>query len=174
MGIGNRFQPSLLASASGIPIILSNIPQNNNKRGKIKTNQPTLPKEKKKIPKQFRFGVSGNVGKAQLRWMRKNQGGFCLSVTARFLNYQRFQSLFQTESNKKVGSSRSTSHLPAKFWGGSQSLRKKKTKPYSTGVGNLHLFLGSGGGGGIVGFLGISGCAACLPGWRRGRAKEQP
>lgn len=101
----------------------NNIPQNNNRKGrkkttttKKKTTQPTLPKEKK-IPKKFRFAVSGNVGKAQNSRDEK-EPRWILSLSN--CKVWKLPTVPKSDSNqnprKKVGISRSNSHLPAKVW----------------------------------------------------------
>lgn len=153
----------------------NNIPQNNNRKGKKKkkqnkkSTQPTLPKEKK-FPKCFALESLGTSGRPKIRGMRKNQGGFCLSVTARFGNYQRFRSLFQPKSKEKSGNFPQQFPLPSQGLGGSRSLRGKKQTKLNRNRGFALLLLLHG----IVGILGISGCAAYFPGWKRSREKEQP
>lgn len=102
----------------------NNIPRNNNRKEKkikiINQTQPTLPKEKKKFPKKFHFGVSGNVGKAQNSREEKEPRWvfyFCLSGTAKVWKSSEVCSIpprIQGKTTKKVGISRCNSHFPAK------------------------------------------------------------
>lgn len=160
----------------------NNIPQNNNRKGrkkktktKKKPTQPTLPKEKK-FPKSFALESLGTSGRPKIRGMRKNQGGFCVSVTARFGNYQRFQSLIPTRiQGKKWEFPAATPTSQPRFGRqpipkGENQTKLNQNRGFALLLLPLLLLLLLG----IVGVLGTSGCAACFPGWRRSRDKEQP
>lgn len=123
------------ASTAGIPInfgIISH--KTTTKKGKKKTKpqpQPTLPKGKQKNSQNFHFGVSGDVGKAQNpRDEKEPRWFFFLSIS----NCKVWELPTVPESiptriqgkKKKVGSSRSNSHFPAKFWVAANPKRPKK------------------------------------------------
>lgn len=145
VGIGNGSQPSLPASASGIPrnfgiVSLKTTTEKEKKIRTTKQTQPTLPKEKKKFPKKFRFGVSGNVGKAQNSRGEKEPGRFVSLGNCRVWKTSNGSEVRSTQNPRKMGSG----NLPQQSPLPSRSLREKPNHAILN-IGNLHFSFAGGG-----------------------------